>query len=172
MLDAAPYPAVDLLELYLARWGSERVFQPITEVFHRQRLIGTTRQGTGFQLAFCLLLYNLIPVVRTYVAEGVKRAVDRVSSELLFEDVRRQWIARNEVLAPEAIVPLVARGLTLPPLRQRLQELLPPLWTERWQKAAPNKRRLPPRRTAKREHASAYRLILQARLAKQTRVQT
>ena len=27
------YPAADLLALYLARWGIERVFQQVTEVF-------------------------------------------------------------------------------------------------------------------------------------------
>ena len=52
------YPAEDLLALYLARWGIERVFQQITEVFHLKRLIARTPQGTLFQLSFCLLLYN------------------------------------------------------------------------------------------------------------------
>jgi IS4 transposase len=64
LLDAEQYPATDLLTLYLARWGIERVFQQITEVFDWRRLIGTTPQGTLFQLAFCLLLYNQIQVVR------------------------------------------------------------------------------------------------------------
>lgn len=64
MRDAAQYPANALFDLYLARWGIERVFQQITEVFHLQTLIGTTPQGTVFQCAFCLLLYNLGQVVR------------------------------------------------------------------------------------------------------------
>jgi Transposase DDE domain len=34
LLDPARYPAKDLLTLYLARWGIERVFQQVTEVFH------------------------------------------------------------------------------------------------------------------------------------------
>jgi len=42
------------------RWTIERVFQQITEVFNLQHLIGTTPQGTLFQLAFCLLLYNML----------------------------------------------------------------------------------------------------------------
>src|SRR5262249_30663463 len=45
LLDAEQYPANDLLVLYLARWGIERVFQQITEVFRLQALIGTTPQG-------------------------------------------------------------------------------------------------------------------------------
>lgn len=64
LLDADRYPANDLLDAYLQRWGIERVFQVITEVFALQHLIGTTPQGTLFQLAFCLLLYNLIQLVR------------------------------------------------------------------------------------------------------------
>ena len=79
LLDAARYPALDLLELYRARWGIERVFQQITEVFQLRRLIGSTPRGTLFQLAFCLLLYNQIQVVRAYVAEGAQRPVTSVS---------------------------------------------------------------------------------------------
>ena len=34
LLDETKYPAVDLLEAYLKRWGIEQMFQQITEVFH------------------------------------------------------------------------------------------------------------------------------------------
>jgi hypothetical protein len=64
LLESEKYPANDLLALYLLRWGIERVFQKITEVFHLEHLIGTTPEGTLFQLAFCLLLYNVLQVVR------------------------------------------------------------------------------------------------------------
>lgn len=64
LLDEKAYPAEDLLALYLARWTIERVFQQITAVFDLRRLIGTAPKGTLFQLAFCLLLYNQIQVVR------------------------------------------------------------------------------------------------------------
>jgi hypothetical protein len=64
LLDAVPYPATDLLELYLARWSIERVLQQITEVFHLQTLSGTTPQGTVLQLAFGLVLDTLVQVVR------------------------------------------------------------------------------------------------------------
>jgi hypothetical protein len=172
LLDEAAYPAVDLLVLYLARWGIERVFQQITEVFDLRRLIGTTPQGTLFQLAFCLLLYNQIQVVRAYVAQGARRPAASVSSELLFEDVRRQLIALHEVLRPQEIVPLLPVGVGAAALRQRLQALLHPAWTPRWQKA-PAKKRTPPRSEKnKREHKSAYRLIREFRLAQSKRVQT
>ena len=45
LLDADQYPADDVLEVYLQRWGIERVFQVITEVFQLQHLIGSTPQG-------------------------------------------------------------------------------------------------------------------------------
>jgi hypothetical protein len=63
LLDAGRYPAADLLTVYLARWGIERVFQQITEVFALRRLIGSTPQATVFQAAFCLLLYNRLVVL-------------------------------------------------------------------------------------------------------------
>jgi Transposase DDE domain len=64
LLDADAYPAVDLLPLYRERWGIERVFQQVTEVFGLQGLIGSSPRATVFQFAFCLLLYNLLQVVR------------------------------------------------------------------------------------------------------------
>ena len=172
LLEAEKYPAEDLLALYLARWGIERVFQQITEVFNLRRLIGTSPQGTLFQLAFCLLLYNQIQVVRAYVAEGARRPRGSVSTELLFEDVQRQLIALHEVLRPEEVVSLLPPIATVAQMRRRLRELLHPLWTERWQKAPAKKRTPPHTGSKKREHKSAYRLIQQCRLAQKKRVQT
>ena len=172
LLDAEQYPAVDLLAVYLARWGIERVFQQITEVFQLRRLIGTTPQGTLLQLAFCLLLYNQVQVVRAYVAEGAQRRREEVSLELLFVDVRRQLIALHEVLEPGEMAGLLPPLRTAAQLRSRLQALLWPLWTERWQKAPAKKRTPPHTGTAKREHTSSYRLIQQYRRAQKQRLQT
>ena len=172
LLDEQAYPAADLLALYLARWGIERVFQQITEVFDLRRLIGTTPQGTLFQLAFCLLLYNQIQVVRAYVAAGAQRPVGSVSTELLFEDVRRQLIALHEVVPAAEVAPLIPELATAGQVRGRLHALLGGLWTERWQKAPARKRRPPHSGDSKREHQSAYRLIQEFRLAKGQRVQT
>lgn len=63
-LDADAYPAADLLETYLRRWGSEKLFQRITDVFDLRHLIGTSPQATVFQAAFCLLLSNVVQAVR------------------------------------------------------------------------------------------------------------
>ena len=64
LLDEARYPAADLLEVYLKRWEIERVFQKIVEVFHLEHLIGSSPEATIFQASFCLVLYDLLQVMR------------------------------------------------------------------------------------------------------------
>jgi Transposase DDE domain len=56
LLEADAVPAVDLLSAYLARWGIERMFQQVTEVFGLEHLIGTKPEGVIFQFAMCLVL--------------------------------------------------------------------------------------------------------------------
>src|SRR4051794_23314308 len=58
LLDERRYPAADLLEAYLRRWGIEQVFQRVTEVFGLEHLIGTRPLALIFQAAFCFVLYN------------------------------------------------------------------------------------------------------------------
>ncbi len=160
LLDAAQYPANDLLALYLARWGIERVFQQITEVFHLQALIGTTPQGTVFQLAFCLLLYNLLQVVRAYVATAQARPPETISTELLFDDVQRQLVALTELLPPPAIEPLFEPLPSPDSLCGQLTRLLETVWTPRWLKA-PAKKPKPPttRKAVHGNQTSVYRLL-------------
>jgi hypothetical protein len=166
LLDEHQYPAVDLLEMYLQRWGIERVFQSITEVFSLRHLIGTSPKGTLFQLAFCLLLYNIIQLVRAYVAQGAQVKVGSVSSELLFDDVRRQLIALHEVLNPRQVVGLFVPLPTAQAMRRHLEVLLHPLWRERWRKAPPRKRTAPHPEQKNRHHNSVHR-ILQAYRSKE-----
>jgi hypothetical protein len=164
LLDAAQYPANDLLALYLARWSIERVFQQITEVFHLQTLIGTTPQGTVFQLAFCLLLYNLVQVGRAYVATTQARPTTTISTELLFADVHRQLVALTELVPAPCIEMLFAPLPSVECLREQLTHLLAPVWTPRWLKAPAKKRKVPPPRTPLRgNHTSVYRLITASR---------
>ena len=111
LLDAAQCPANARFDLYLARWSIERVFQQITEVFHLQALIGTTPQGTVFQGAFWVLLYNLVQAVRAYGATAQARPVPTISTELLFADVRRQLGAFTELVSAvqvESLFPLLS----------------------------------------------------------------
>jgi hypothetical protein len=131
LLDAVLVPATELLDLYLARWSIERVFQQITAVFHLQTLIGTTPQGTVWQFAFCVLLYNMGQGGRAYVATAQARPAPTISTELLFDDVHRQLVAFT-ALAPtepvEAVVPVLS---TEAELRAQLTRLLATVWTTR-----------------------------------------
>ena len=160
LLDATLFPAPDLLDLYLARWSIEQVFQQITEVFHMQTLIGTTPQGTVFQFAFCGLLYNLVQVVRAYVATAQARPVPTISTELLFDDVHRQLVAFTELVSPEYVEPLFPVLPTEEALRAQLTQLWATIWTNRWLKAPPKKRKAPAPRTPSRgNQTSVYRLV-------------
>ncbi len=161
LLDAEQYPANDLLALYLARWGIERVFQPITEVFHLQALIGTTPQGTGFHLAFCLLLYNLLQVGRAYVATAHARPPAPISTELLFDDVQRQLVALTELVPPPTVAPLFEPFPSPDSLCTYLSRLLGTVWTSRWLKA-PAKKPKPPtvRKAIRGNQTSVYRLLV------------
>lgn len=160
LLDATRFPATELLDLYLARWSIERVFQQITEVFHLQSLIGTTPQGTVFQFAFCLLLYNMVQVVRAYVATAQARPVPTISTELLFDDVHRQLVALTELLPAEHVEPLFPVLPTEAELRAQLTRLLATIWTSRWLKQQTVKRKAPaPRTPIHGNQTSVFRLI-------------
>src|SRR5215207_8782570 len=93
LTDRAAYPAADLLALYEERWGIERVFQQVTETFALGRLIGSSPKAVLFQFAYCLLLYNLIQVVKAYVAEDGNVLASAVSTFYLFQDVREELVA-------------------------------------------------------------------------------
>ena len=160
LLDAERYPASDLLALYRLRWGIEEVFQQVTEVFHLQALIGTTPQGTVFQFAFCLLLYNLLQVVRGYIATAQARPAPTISLELLFDDVHRQLIAVSEVVTPPVVAALFEPLPDGGTLHKRLACLLASVWTPRWLKAPSSKRKPPPPPTRSTgNHTSVYRLL-------------
>lgn len=160
LLDAVQVPASDLFDLYLARWSIERVFQQITEVFHLQTLIGTTPQGTVFQFAFCVLLYNLVQVVRAYVATAQARPAPTISTELLFADVHRQLVAFTELVAPAQVEPVLDVVPTEADLRGQLTRLLATVWTTRWLKAPSRKRKAPvPRTPIRGNQTSVFRLV-------------
>jgi len=160
LLDDTLFPALDLLDLYLARWSIERVFQQITEVFHLQTLIGTTPQGTVFQFAFWVLLYNMVQVVRAYVATAQARPVPTISTELLFDDGHRQLVALTELVPAEQIEPLFPVLPTADALRVQLTRLLATVWTNRWLKQPAKKRTAPASRPPIRgNQTSVFRLV-------------
>jgi hypothetical protein len=171
LCDADAVPAVDVLEVYLKRWGIERMFQQVTEVFGLSHLIGTRPEGVIFQFALCLLLYNLIQVVRGVIAVGVERPREEISGEKLFEDVQRQMIAWSETLEPEETIACFAGKWTAVRVKARLSELLEGLWKERWLKSPPKKPQAPRKKVRKRTHGSVYRILEahQQRLKKEKR---
>ncbi|MDP6444344.1 MAG: transposase, partial [Pirellulaceae bacterium] len=164
--DPAKYPADDLLEVYLRRWGIERMFQQVTEVFHLQTLISSSPRATVFQASFCLLLYNMIQVIRAYIAESEQREVNTISNEQLFYDVRRQLIAWNEMLTTRQTVALLSTTWTPVQVSNRLAQLLNGQWTDRWLKSPSNTHKYAPSQRDQYPdggHTSVYRIMQEAR---------
>jgi IS4 transposase len=161
LTDAQAYPAADVLELYLRRWGIERLFQKVTEVFHLRALVSAQANGTVFQAALCLLLYNLTVVIRAHVAAGATKATADVSLEKLFEDVRRQLTGLTEVLGVPAVIAQYALvQWTADGLRDYLRDVLGPTWRDWWTKSPPRKKSKPtPTEYLKGGHSSVYRIV-------------
>jgi hypothetical protein len=166
LVDAPRYPAADLLTVYLGRWGIERVFQQITEVFALRHLIGSTPQATVFQAAFCLLLYNMVQILRGYIALAQPQPclAEDLSAEQIFYDVQRELTAVSVLVPPAMVVSAYTEELLQEELCQRLHALLDSLWTPRWRKAVNTKPR-PKVVNAKRSgaHTSMHRLLQTAR---------
>jgi len=143
LLDAEAYPAEDLLAVYLIRWRIECVFQQITEVFSLKHLIASTPQGTIFQAAFCLVWYNVIQVIRSYVATGQSKplAVEDVSTEMLFIDIREEVIALAKLVTPAEVVALIPSAWTAETITARLRSRLTSQWRPIWRKAVNKKPR-------------------------------
>ena len=93
LLDRAAFPAADVLEVYRRRWGIEQVFQQVTETFALEHLIGSGPRAVLFQFAYCLLLYNLVQLIKAYVAEDGRVLAAAVSTFYLFNDIRRELLA-------------------------------------------------------------------------------
>lgn len=163
LLDETCYPAEDLLGAYLLRWEIECMFQKVTEVFDLRKLIGSTPQAMIFQSAFCFVLYNLIEVIRCYVAAGASRPVAEVSTEKLFDSVCRQLVAWNELGEPAYAAAYFQPPLQPQPLKQKLHELLSGVWTDRWITSSNKKPR--PRKPKARVkpghggHSSVWRIL-------------
>jgi Transposase DDE domain len=160
LCDGEAFPATDVLEIYLKRWGIEQIFQQVTEVFGLSALIASTPEGTTFQFALCLLLYNMIQVVRGVIATGVEKPRDTISTENLFDDVQRELIAWNVVVDHDDTLRYFEGEWTSLRVKVRLSELLGGLWRDRWRKAPPKKKKPPhPDRKRDRTHGSVFRII-------------
>jgi hypothetical protein len=152
-------------KLYLRRhygWFLERVFQQITEVFDLQSLIGGTPEAVVFQCAFCLVLYNLLQVIRSLLSEIQEQEPETISTEQMFYDARRELVSlatlgETATIAQEYSVPTTPKET-----RSRLLELLSNTWSNRWLKAAPKKKQ-PPR--ARTKQSGAHTSVLRAQKA-------
>ena len=171
--DMERYPAIDILDAYRQRWGIERVFQELTEVFGLKHLIGSSPKATIFQFAFCSILYNIIQLHRAYLAQDQEREVSSISTEKYFQDVRDDLIACSRLIGPDLLPELFVEIDHADDVREVLRTLLHDQWKDRWEKAPPNRHRKAKTRTGPQpgegygQCFSVCRLLLQAKRAKQ-----
>lgn len=159
LIDWDRYDAIDLLFVYRERWGIERMFQKVTEVFGLSHLIGTTPQATLFQFALCMMLYNMMQLMRGYVAQGQSLEPHQISTELMFRDVVRQVNAWDLIIDRQETADYFSRHTTAAQLKKRLAETLIPAWTTNWLASPPQAvHRQTPRKKTK-THTSVHRLI-------------
>ena len=135
------------------------MFQQVVEVFGLSHLMGTTPEGTIFQFALCLLLSNMIQIVRGVIAVETGRQLETISGEKLFQDVQREMIAWSVTVAPEETIEYFERTWTASLVKVRLSKLLGDVWKDRWLKSPP-KKKLQPRKTLRRRtHSSVFRIL-------------
>jgi hypothetical protein len=158
LMDRAAVSAADLLALYRMRWGIEQVFQQVTETFSLEHLIGSSPKATLLQFAYCLLLYNLVQLVKAYVAQDGQVLATVVSTFYLFNDIRRElsaWAYHTDGMWPR-------HHREAKQMRERLRELLHDSWDPiAYTKASdkqPRQKRPPPKRL-RGGHTSVQRLL-------------
>ncbi len=171
LLEETTHPSLQLLELYQQRWGIEQCFQQITEVFGLRKLIGSTPRAVIFQSALCLLLYNVVQVVRSYAAVAGDKPMAQVSAENVFYDAKQELVCWAKL--GDRTQPLVRPPVRRPgrgqqaadpqAMRQWLGQLLAGCWQERWIKRSDPK----PRKTKRKRglpggHGSLWTLMCKA----------
>jgi hypothetical protein len=166
LLEEELFPVQDLLDTYLLRWQIENVYQQITEVFGLQKLIGSSPEATVFQASLCLVIYNVLQLVKAYVARGQTKPlqVDEVSGEMLFVSLSEQLISLHTTLKKEELLPILKRTWTAEGLRQHLADLLGGQWSDLWLKVK-NKKRRPstPKAQKSGAHSSVYKVLQEAK---------
>jgi len=141
LLDEVAYPAQDLLDTYLLRWGIEKMFQVITQVFCLRQLIGCTPRANIFQAAFCFVIYNAILVARSYVAQAGKIKPEEVSTANLFKDVQEELIAQARLGSAQAVLAATEPVRTRIQMKALLKNLLGSRWRPSWRKTPSNPRK-------------------------------
>jgi hypothetical protein len=158
LLDRGAFGAADVLALYRRRWGIEQVFQQVTETFALAHLIGSSPRAVLVQFAYCLLLYNLVQLVKTYVAADGRVLASVVSTFYLFNDIRKElaaWAYHTDGTWPR-------RHRDAEQMRRRLRELLRGSWDPigytKTSDKKPRPKRPPPKRL-RGGHSSVQRLL-------------
>jgi hypothetical protein len=172
LLDAGLWPAADLLSAYLMRWQVENVFQSITEVFELQHLIGCTPRATVFQASLCLVLYNMLQVLRGYAAVAASEpvAVETLSAEQIFTDLHEELVGLHRVLDAEELLRCLPASRSAEWVHGRLRELLGRSWSASWRKSVNRKRR--PHQSKGRKlgaHSSVHKVLQAAKAANSDR---
>jgi hypothetical protein len=166
LLDGRAYPAADLLSVYLTRWQIENCFQQITEVFALDHLIGCSPQATVFQAALCLVIYNVLQVVRGYIAAGRPEptAVEGLSSEMIFRDLHEELVCVHKTLELEEVLAVLVRLSDGAAVGARLRARLAGVWSSLWKKAT-NKKPRPHKPKAKQSgaHTSVHKILREAK---------
>lgn len=160
--DPEPIAAADLIDLYLTRWKIETVFQDVTTVFGLRKLIGSTPEATAFQAAFCMVVYNAIIVVKSYVAalQPQPMTVDDVSNQMLFTSIHKQLTAIGELVPAASLAEMVVPLPTAEAARAYLHQRLTGLWEKGWKKARnKNPRTYGAKTKGSGAHTSVYRVL-------------
>lgn len=158
LTDRTLFPAAELLGLYKTRWGIEQVFQQVTETFSLSHLIGSSPKAVLLQFSFCLLLYNMMQVIKAYVAKDGRVLATAISMYYLFDDARQELL--SWAYHTDGQWPRTRRDATA--LRRRLRELLTGVWKPiRHTKASDSnpRRKPPPPLRLHGGHTSVQRLL-------------
>ena len=122
LLDAAKYPAVELIEMYHERWELELGNDEIkTDMLQREQAIRSKKPVSVRQEIWGVLLaYNLVRLEMARVAEQVGVAPTRISFTLAMALIVDEWLWSTVSVAPGAI----PKHLVC--LRQNLKRLILP----------------------------------------------
>ena len=158
LLDAAVYPAQDVLDLYRIRWSIEDSFQKVTKIFALGRFIGSTAEATTFQASMCFVLANLTQILQGFAVAKRAEALADVSTHQFAKDWHRQLVALKELVDVGTIVSLIPTQLTADRVVELLEDLMSEVWKPGWTKTR-NKKPRPHRHTAKKKgaHTSVQR---------------
>jgi hypothetical protein len=93
------------------------VFQAITEVFELRHLIGHAPQATVSRASLCLVIYDLLQLLRGYAARAAPEPAPAaaLSAEQLFTDLHEGLVSLHRTLRLEEVL----GALRPPPGRRR-----------------------------------------------------